>query len=226
MPQAPSAITRPSRSERSGPGWSRWTTGGSRPARLRGRPRGAGTPPPAPSSRRSAAALGLPSATSSSAAIRASPRFARPTGPERRSRSRSDRSLRGHAVSTPPSRSSNPVTSIPSRTSAPAARARAARWRTVCIASAQPPACSCRECPPPPANRGRSRSGTRGSALRRSAAPTVSRFRAGRGSRPDPRPVAPGRPPVADLAESVGGRLGLEQFLDRARITSVIAGER
>ena len=44
---------------------------------------------------------------------------------------------------TPPSPSSKPTTSTPSRISAPAPRARSARWRTVCIASAQPPRRSC-----------------------------------------------------------------------------------
>ena len=34
---------------------------------------------------------------------------------------------------------SKPMTSTPSRISAPAPRARSARWRTVCMASAQPP---------------------------------------------------------------------------------------
>ena len=47
-------------------------------------------------------------------------------------------------ASTPLSPSSKPTTSTPSRISAPAPRAWSARWRTVCIASAQPPRRSCR----------------------------------------------------------------------------------
>src|SRR3954466_6998373 len=57
------------------------------------------------------------------------------------------------SASTPPSPRSKPTTSTPSRISTPAPRARSARRRTVCIASAQPPRRSCRipASPPSPA---------------------------------------------------------------------------
>ena len=194
-PRRPWTSTRPSRSERSGPHWSRCTTGASGPAGRSVRRRAARTRPPAPSSRRPA---GGGRRRPHGGSARAAPHAGdpRPRREHDASRTRNRPSLVAIA-STPLSPSSKPTTSTPSRISTPA-RARAVGELAHGLHRVGPAAAALvqhrlhRRLPvgPGPGQVLAAALRRRPRALTRSPP-----ARAARGSPPGRRPAAPGPPP-------------------------------